>query len=288
MIRLAVPGEEAELDAFLAGHSATSMFLRNSLAAHGLSGPPNPFRTTYWRWPETGPIRAVLGHAANGMLLPQATGVPEAIADFALALRGRTIVGAAGEAGQTDRLLTALRLPMAAVRRVNHEPLLRLDLARLPPAPPDAASLRRPLPGDATLLSGWFDAYLRETGLASGEPGPTAALVADRVRDAIAGPDTRLLVGPEGPLAMAALNARVARMVQVGGVFVPPPLRGRGLGREVTRALLAEMRAEGMSEAVLFANNEAAARAYRAIGFAQIGWYRIAFLRGPFRVGETT
>ena len=56
-------------------------------------------------------------------------------------------------------------------------------------------------------------------------------------------------------------------------------LRGKRLGREVTRALLAEARDNGARQAVLFANNDAAARAYQAIGFRQVGWYRIAFLK---------
>ncbi len=49
----------------------------------------------------------------------------------------------------------------------------------------------------------------------------------------------------------------------------------------MTRALLAEAAAGGARQAVLFANNPAAVRAYRAIGFRQVGDYRIAFLDTP-------
>jgi predicted GNAT family acetyltransferase len=56
------------------------------------------------------------------------------------------------------------------------------------------------------------------------------------------------------------------------------------LARKVTRALLAEARASGAREAILFSNNDAASRAYRSIGFEQVGQYRIAFLHSPRQV----
>ncbi len=80
---------------------------------------------------------------------------------------------------------------------------------------------------------------------------------------------------------MASLNATAGTAVQVGGVYVPGAFRNRGYGRAVTRALLAEAAASGARQAVLFANNAASVRAYRAIGFRQVGWYRIAFLHQP-------
>ena len=89
----------------------------------------------------------------------------------------------------------------------------------------------------------------------------------------------RLNPTPAGvPVAMSAVNARLPDMVQIGGVYVPPELRSRGRGGAVVAAQLLEERARGVREAVLFANNDAAARAYERIGFARVGSYRVAIL----------
>ena len=286
-LRPARPGEEAELDAFLARHAASSMFLRGNLATHGLAGPPHPHRTAVWRWPAKGPVRAVFGRTRAGMLLLQAPDAPGAIRAFAALLAGQEIAGVTGAAGQVDALVGALRLPDAALRANLHEPLMHLDLARLPAPPAGALVLRAPVAADAVLLQDWFAQYFRDTGIAPSDPALAAEMAADRARAAIEGPDVALLLGPDGPCAMAALNARAADMVQVGGVYVPGPLRGRGSGREVTRALLDRARGGGVRQAVLFANNAAAEKAYRGIGFVRVGWYRIALTQAPWRAGET-
>ena len=88
----------------------------------------------------------------------------------------------------------------------------------------------------------------------------------------------------DAPVAMAAINASVRDQVQVGGVFVPRENRNCGLGRKVTTAVLQKARTEGANTAILFANNPPAARAYEAMGFQQIGWYRIALLQTPQKV----
>ena len=107
----------------------------------------------------------------------------------------------------------------------------------------------------------------------------------DRAPRAVADGRLRLLIEGGAPVAMAGMNAEVDGIVQLGSVHVPRDRRNRGLGRRVTAALLAEQRARGIHRAVLFANNAAAARAYEAIGFGQVGSYRIALLDTPRAVG---
>lgn len=79
------------------------------------------------------------------------------------------------------------------------------------------------------------------------------------------------------PLAMSALNARLPDRVQVGGVFTPPALCGRGHGGDVVAGQLLELRAESVVRAVLFTgdDNEPARRAYQRLGFARVGDYHL-------------
>ena len=69
--------------------------------------------------------------------------------------------------------------------------------------------------------------------------------------------------------------------VQVGGVWTPPELRGRGHGRSVVAASLLDARSETAEKALLFTgkDNIPAQKAYTALGFRQIGDYRILLVQ---------
>jgi GNAT superfamily N-acetyltransferase len=276
VIRSAAPEDEAALDAFLARHSPSSMFLRGNLAAHGLGPSDNHHATRYLMYLQGDVVGAVLGLTKGGMILCQSGDCPSALAPLVAELDGAVVTGVTGDADQTARVIELMGL-QDSMRRDVVEPLFYLPLQDLRPG---ADVLRRPDRGDLALMTDWFKSYLVETGLA--EPDATTALAAaDRASGEIAGDDLRLLMVNGQPVAMAAINARAGTSVQVGGVFVPPALRNRGFGRSVIRALLAEARAEGATEAVLFSNNDAASSAYRSQGFTQVGRYRIAFLTHP-------
>ncbi|MBL9054279.1 MAG: GNAT family N-acetyltransferase [Tabrizicola sp.] len=273
MIGPAVPGHEAAIEAFLAKYPATSMFLRGNLAAHGLGASDSPNATTYHLHPAEGPISAVLGLTQAVMALCQLGETPEALASLAPALEGQRIIGLSGDAAQIDLLIDALRLGQADFRMNHVEPLFHLDLARLHQS---ENNVRQPVAEDQPLIANWLRTYLIETGL--GLDGPTVEVRAGR---AVSAGLIRFLLEDGQPVAMAAINARAGNAVQVGGVFVPPEARNRGLGRRVTQALLAEARSQGATDAFLFSNNDAATKAYISLGFTQIGTYRIAFLRTP-------
>jgi predicted GNAT family acetyltransferase len=100
---------------------------------------------------------------------------------------------------------------------------------------------------------------------------------------------TWLLEDGGEPVSTSSFNAAIAEAVQVGGVWTPPHLRNRGYGRAAVAASLVDARAEGARTSILFTGegNVAAQRAYEALGFRQIGHYRL-LLRSPTtgRAGE--
>src|SRR5438552_2962199 len=63
------------------------------------------------------------------------------------------------------------------------------------------------------------------------------------------------------PLSYTAFNARLPDIVQVGGVWTPPALRGRGYARCAVAGSLLEARAGGARRAILFTSSASAARA---------------------------
>jgi predicted GNAT family acetyltransferase len=83
---------------------------------------------------------------------------------------------------------------------------------------------------------------------------------------------------------VAGFNATLPEIVQIGGVYTPAALRGKGYARRAVALHLAEARAAGVARAVLFAANDAAARAYQAIGFRRADPFTLFLLATPTRI----
>ena len=282
-LREALPEDIPAMAAFLMRHAETSMFLMSNLADHGTDERVHPHGTRYWLHHGAAGIAAIFGATNGGFLMVQAPDLPGAVwSEWARALAGHMMRGITGDDIQVRRALAVLGLKAGDVASNHAEPLYRLDLDRLDA--PEGAIMRAAGEADREMLTGWYVDYLIDTGLTrdrarAGEEAAARALAASR------GGAERLLVEDGRPVAAASINARAGDMVQVGGVFVPAAERNRGLGRRVTAARLAEARAAGARVAILFSNNDAASRAYEAIGFRRVGDYRVCVLNRPIFLG---
>jgi predicted GNAT family acetyltransferase len=89
-------------------------------------------------------------------------------------------------------------------------------------------------------------------------------------------------------VACQQFNATLPDVVQVGGVWTPPDLRGRGYGRAVVAGALLAARADGVRRGVLFTGewNVSAQRAYEALGFARVGDWALLFLKEALRPSD--
>jgi predicted GNAT family acetyltransferase len=68
-------------------------------------------------------------------------------------------------------------------------------------------------------------------------------------------------------------------IVQLGGVYTPAELRGRGYAKCSVAGSLLAAREGGATRAVLFTQNPSAARSYEAVGFRALGQYGLVLLR---------
>lgn len=282
-IRRLLPGEVGRLDAYLARHPATSMFLRSNLRRAGLTDRPERFHARYAALVDgDGAVQGVVSHAWNGNLLIQAEpDVAVAIARFHLAAGDRAVAGLIGPLPAV-RAVQAL-FPDRTLLKDGAEDLFDLPLSdlKIPAALADGRlSWRRAVADDVPLLSSWRVGYCVETlGEAEGE-GLRARTAAD-VGAWVAAGDVFVVTGADGvPLSMATHNARIPDTVQIGGVWTPVPLRGRGLARAAVAGALLAARDDGAVMAVLFTGkqNEPARRAYLSLGFRVIGDYGIVLL----------
>jgi len=286
-LRLLRPGDEAVLDAFLAGHADTSMFLRANARSAGLSDRGEPMQGTYVAALEGGRIAGVAAHCWNGMVLVQA---PEpdhaaAVAQEAVRRSGRAVTGFSGPWDQVVIARRALGLAEAPTAKDSRDELYVLELAHLG-VPPGLASgelrCRHPQPGELELLVAWRVGFAVEALGAVDGPELRRASRADVLLQHERETDWVLLARAE-PVSYSVFNAVLPEIVQIGGVWTPPERRGRGYARSVVAGSLLAARKQGVRRAVLFADpaNAAARAAYLALGFRIVGDYGLVLLTPP-------
>ena len=278
-------GDEAKLEEFLEPRAADSMFLRSNARLAGLVDRGQAFEGTWVAAIENGAVTAVAAHFWNGMLILQAPApeTREAVARAALARSGRELKGMTGPWAQVEATRRALGLEAREASLDSREDLFSLELAdlRVPESLSSGRVECRPPRGEELELAArWRVAFSVEAlGRADGEEGLSLAR-ADiaRLRDL---GSQWILVEDGRTVAYSAFNARLPDIVQIGGVWTPPELRGRGYARAVVAGSLVEARREGATRSILFTDveNVAARRAYEALGFRVVGDYGLVIFR---------
>jgi GNAT superfamily N-acetyltransferase len=285
MIRALHSGDAAQLEAFLVRHADFSMFLRSNSRAAGLVYEGKPLQAHYVAAFDGDRIVAVAAHCWNDMLLVQAPVDVVGVARAAVAQSGRPVAGLSGPAEQVLAARTALGLDDRPAPKFGREELFALDLADLVvPAPLNDGrwSCRHPRADELEFLVDWRVDYAREALQVPDSPGLRSECRQELML--VYGLGSNWVLEDGGLVSYSAFNARLPDVVQVGGVWTPRQLRGRGYGRAVVAGSLLEVRETGVRRAVLFAEREDAKRAYAGIGFRVVGEYGLVLFAGK----ETT
>ena len=286
-LRVLTAGDEERLERFLAGHPDTSMFLRSNARRAGLVYEGAAFQALYLGGFQGETLVAVAAHAWNGMMLFQAPDGPEAVAAVARACAehsGRPVTGLSGPRAQVKAGRDALGLADAPAKLEGCEWLYAMELGGIivPQSLRNGSIVCRPPHADERdLLCDWRFAYDIET-LGSPDSEETrqrsTAFLDAQIADGDAWVATDVTAGPE-PVSLAAFNAALPDIVQLGGIYTPPQLRGRGYAKAAVAHSLLIARERGASRAVLFTENPSAARTYEAVGFRRTGDYSLVLLR---------
>jgi RimJ/RimL family protein N-acetyltransferase len=276
------PGDEGRATAFLSRHGDSSMLLLGNLKRAGLRDGGNPYEGTYGTVTKGDAIAGLAAHYWNGNLVLQAPRNVEVLLPRLIEKSGRPVMGLLGPGDQVaiarDRLDLAGR-PTVLDRR---ETLFAIDLAAVEIPRPLAQGrviCRRPRDSELPELADWRLQYEVEANVA--KPGETLAETCQRTVERFQAEGCHWVLAQEESLvAYCTFNAVIPDRVQVGGVFTPPAFRGRGFARAVIAGALLAAHAEGVSRAVLFTGDPAAERAYRAIGFREVGTYSLVIFDG--------
>lgn len=267
-----------QIAAFLDKHIDTSMFAAGNLQRYGMDSAA-PLATRFWMQQRQDRLAGVIGVTNAGMILPQApVAGPADWAVFA-AYCPTPLIGCIGPTEQVRPCLAALGLTGASMQLDKDEPRFALSLVDL--LMPDGPALQLdPLTAaDQDLFVDWRSAYDVETlggRMARARDKATEEFPQRLIEDNI-----RLLRSGSQAVAMTGFNAQLPGIVQIGGVYTPPDLRGRGYARRAVALHLAQAQTAGVTRAVLFAANAAAVRAYQAIGFKQTGQFTLTLFAGP-------
>jgi len=283
-IRILRPGDEAALEAFLWPRVESSMFLIGNLRAAGLSDTGRPYEGTYAAAFEDGKLAGVVALYWNGNLVLQAPAHLDALWRAAVEASGRPIRGLFGPEAQVAEARQLAGLDGAQVQLDETEKLYRLALADLVvPEGLRSGRLRGRLvePRDLELVTAWQVQFTVET-LNEEESPELWERHRAGVQRSIGEKRTWILEDNDRPVACSGFNAATREAVQVGGVWTPPELRGRGYARAAVAATLLVAHAAGATTAILFTSleNVPAQRAYAALGFRPVGTYRAILMRG--------
>ncbi|MCY1127728.1 GNAT family N-acetyltransferase [Frigidibacter sp. RF13] len=274
--------DSGKIASFLEAYIDWAMFPLSNLRA-GQRGEAGRYRTRFLIRRVGESITGALGHSATGMLFPVIPDLSSAdVAALRPLLAGEAVSGLIGRKDWAHPLAASLGFDRAARQRFTDEPGFALDLNRLRMPDRTGLTLAPLCHKDRALLIGWRGAYHVEIlGLDPAKADETAAADIDEY---VARGSHRLLLQDGTPVAMTGVNAALERIVQIGGVYTPPALRGRGFARAAVALHLEELHGRGIRRAVLFAASEGAARAYRAIGFEPTGEMTMLLLSTPARI----
>jgi len=190
-------------------------------------------------------------------------GGARAVAEWFIAL-GAVPDGASGPGDDGRDVLVALREQLGGrVELLSAETIYELTRVATLAPPPGVA--RAAGESDRALLTGYFDAFIREVALPR---GPDADELA--ARHVAAG--TALLWDDGGPRAMACRARKTPTGSAIGPVYTVPEARGQGYGGAVTAALSRRELDAGDRFVCLFADqkNPTANRVYQRLGFRPV------------------
>ena len=279
-IRQLATGDELRLEAFLASHRDSSMFLRSNARRAGLGYAGERFQAIYAGAFRDGVMVGVVAHGWNGMLLIQAPELGDELARACLGWSQRPVSGLTGPLEQVRQVTAALRLDTTNAKFRSDDWLYALDLVELvvPPELATGATLSRPpLEAERERLHAWRLAYDIEL-LGSTDSVETRARTAAALDRQVTDGAVWVAVDRGLPVSIAAFTAVLPDIVQLGGIYTPPELRGWGFARVAIAGSLLAARERGVTRAVLFTANPNAVRTYEALGFRRIGDYALILL----------
>lgn len=270
------------VEAYLVSRSAQTLFLASNLARSGFQG-EGRYGGTFLGVFQLGQLRGLAQLVNMGSLLVSVD-VPDAVPPLVSAVLEQPVepVRFLGMANELGDFLTEYRRSRPVAPRFTRECVLQSLSPENLAVPSTMRGFRAATLDDVELLLPWVRGFheeeLREDPARIDEAALRATL-----EDKVARGGRYLLEEDGVAVSTLAISAEASGMVQVGGVFTPRELRGRG---HATRLLACfahfHLNGLGARRVVLQVgeDNHPALRAYEKVGFRTVGRYHFVFCDG--------
>ena len=255
-------------------HIATSMFSLSNLDKYSTEG--HDYSMRFQLFEDAGAITGVLSVMQRGKIFPQLR--PDQIEAAAEALKGLEAIGIIGAATQVAALNSALEQDIPTTLDAV-EPNFALSLADIDRPATQGAKLVPLLDADYDLMLDWRTAYDVEALKTDSQEARDIAK--HSMAQYLTNDRHRVLIVDGKPVCTTGFNATTPTCVQVGGVYTPRDLRNRGYACLAVAMHLKEAQVRGVTDAIFFSASTAAAKAYIAIGFRQIGEFTLMLFEDP-------
>jgi len=286
-VRLLKTGDEKQLESFLSNFIETSMFMLGNLRRVGASYKNKFYHGEYLgSFSKSGEMNGVFVHYWNGNVMMQTDdeNILNQLIDAFKNRETRPIAGVLGERRQAQTAIVRLGLSNAAFATNTDDKLYVLDLNKLVmPLTLDTQSYRviEVSKVEKDVLTKWYKAFKIEA-LRVNDDDDLNTHVENDVNRMLNGETDRWVLEIDGKLvSLSGFNARLPHAVQIGPVWTSTEYRRNGYARTLLALTLQKAKSEGVNKAILFTNVLAAEKAYKAIGFKQAGFYRLAILKKP-------
>jgi uncharacterized protein len=270
MVRVLGVADVPALEAFLAARTETTMFLRSNLARAGIEYHGRTFEAVYVGAFDEGALTGVAAHCWNGNLLVAGGESAAALARCAVSASGRPVAGILGAFAEVVAARAGLDLEAAPTNYAAREILFDLALDAL--VLPEVVHCRPVADDELEAMVDWRMQF-RAEAMGMHDPPEMRAVQRALVAGLHARGEHFVAIVDGAIVSYSAFNATLPDIVQIGGVYTPRALRGRGYARAAVGGSLRIARERGVRRAILFTGEEnaAAIRCYSALGFRPIG-----------------
>ncbi len=286
-IRLLKSQDNKLLEEYLEPHKSETMFIYSNFQSAGIEYKGQCFEGEYFGYfnkkhDNREKLLGVIVHYSNGHIIMHASNnlVLERLTTYLKKHLNRDIAGVSGISAQASYVINELGLSDSIFSINRDAGLYDLCLSSL-----NAVDLQincniipaKEVPID-TLIQ-WITDYEIEA-LGADKNDALSDRVNNKV-ERIRNGDGFAMLKDNIPVSLVGFNSKLKDMLQVGPVWTPTEYRNKGFARRLLASALLKQKSHGIKKAILFSDNPAAIKAYEAIGFKQIGTYRLALLKDP-------
>jgi uncharacterized protein len=273
-------------DDFLKTRAETSMFLRSNAKKVGLDYEQNqPYKAHYYGAFQEGHLQGVIAFCWNGNILIQCPPLSllENLLNFIKDdLPHFKIKGVIAPSLQCNKLKEHLKVKDENINFQCVDVVLALNLKdiKIPmPLQSGEYSLRYPQENELNKLAKWRVAYEKESFDAVTSYESAFQEISSEHQN-----DELFVLEHECQIvSMAAYNAKLPDIVQIGGVYTPPSLRRRQYARSAVAGALLKAYGNGIQNSVLFSNNVFAIKSYESLGYKKCeDDYHICLFKKPY------